>query len=402
MTSSVFRPVLGAYGEFGGRYASELLHGPLEELALAHRRLLKDPSFQEELDRELATWGGRPTPITFCPRFSEAAQMDVYLKREDLLHGGAHKTNNVVGQALLAKVLGKTRLIAETGAGQHGVACALAGARHGLETVIFMGSVDMDRQRPNVRLMELAGAKVVPVTAGGATLKEAVNAALRAWTASVETTHYVLGSVCGPDPFPSLVASLQSVIGREARRQFEASPGGLPDAVIACVGGGSNAIGIFRAFLQDDVALVGVEAGGQGVGSGRHGATLTAGRPGLLHGARTLVLQDEDGQTSDAHSLAAGLDYPGVGPEHAHLAATGRVTYVHATDEETLEAFEFLSRTEGIVPAFESAHALAFCLRAVREGSLPRGRRVLVNLSGSGRKDLDTYFAEYAHRGETP
>ncbi|HGY91814.1 MAG TPA: tryptophan synthase subunit beta [Planctomycetes bacterium] len=400
MKESVFQPILGAFGEFGGRYASELLHRPLAELARARKEILPTPDFQAELQAELRRWAGRPTPLTYCSRFSRDIQLEVYLKREDLLHGGAHKTNNAVGQALLARRLGKQRLIAETGAGQHGVACAMAGARYGFDTTIYMGAVDVERQRPNVRLMELCGAKVRAVTEGAATLKEAINAALRAWTEEATVAHYLLGSVCGPDPFPSLVADLQSVIGREARHQMLEAAGDLPDALVACVGGGSNAAGLFRGFAGDPVRRIGVEAAGEGLHTRRHGATLARGRPGLLHGARTYVLQDEDGQTRDAYSLAAGLDYPGVGPEHAHWHETHGAQYVVADDEEALAAFEHLSRREGIVPAFESAHALAFCRRAVREGSLPRGARVLVNLSGSGRKDLPTYFARYADRGD--
>lgn len=384
----------GAFGAFGGRYASELLRPALVELAQALDEVVPTPEFQSELAVELAVWAGRPTPLTLLPSFSEAAGLTVWVKREDLLHGGAHKTNNVVGQGLLARRLGKRRLIAETGAGQHGLATAMIGARLGLETQVYMGAVDVERQMPNVRAMELLGAEVVPVTGGAATLKEAINEALRDWTASVGDTHYLLGTVCGPDPFPRLVRSFHEVIGTEARRQFIEAAGGLPDACVACVGGGSNAIGLFSAFIDDTaVALIGAEPAGHGTGSpGAHGLTLGLGSPGLLHGARTYVLQDEDGQVLEAHSVAAGLDYPGVGPEHAHLKDLGRARYVGVTDAEALDAFEQLSRTEGIVPAFESAHALALVMRAVREKLVEPGARVLVNLSGRGQKDLDTYF----------
>jgi tryptophan synthase beta chain len=319
--------------------------------------------------------------------------LDLRLKREDLLHGGAHKTNNVIGQGLLAKRMGKTRLIAETGAGQHGVATAMIGARLGLETVIYMGSVDIARQDSNVRRMQLMGARVIPVTEGAATLKEAINEALRDWAQSAATTHYLLGTVCGPDPFPRLVAYFQSVIGIEARSQWEAELGGLPDAVVACIGGGSNAMGIFKGFEEDDeVRLIGVEPAGHGADTTKHGMTLGHGSPGLLHGARTQILQDADGQIGESHSVAAGLDYPGVGPEHAHLKSIGRAEYHAAPDTEALAAFQELTTTEGILPAFESAHALAFCRHAVERGHLPSGAKVLINLSGRGDKDMDTYL----------
>ena len=381
-------PALGAFGDYGGRYASELLRPALEELDAALAGLVSTPEFQTELDHELATYAGRPTPLTRVPRFSHACRLEVLLKREDLLHGGAHKTNNVVGQGLLARRMGKSRLIAETGAGQHGIATAMIGARLGLETVVYMGVVDMQRQRSNVEAMRLCGAQIVPVSAGRGTLKEAINEALRDWTASLEGTAYVLGTVCGPDPYPRLVAGFQRVIGVEARAQFRAELGGLPDALIACVGGGSNALGLWTAFLETDVALVGVEPGGPAARDGCHGATLGRGSPGLLHGARTYVLQDPDGQVGEAETLAAGLDYPGVGPRHAQLRDSGRAQYTSATDEEALDAYECLARLEGIVPAFESSHALAFALQAVERGALPEGARVIVNLSGRGQKDL--------------
>ena len=388
------RPRVGAFGSFGGRFAPELLIPALEELDAARREAARSPEFRRELRREAAEWVGRPTPLTRAPAFSRRAGFEVVFKREDLLHGGAHKANNVLGQALLAKRMGKTRLIAETGAGQHGAATAMIAARFGMEAVIYMGEKDMARQAQNVRRMELCGAEVVPVSAGAATLKDAINEALRDWTASLETTHYLLGTAAGPHPFPVLVRDFQAVVGREAKRQWRREFGGLPDAVVACVGGGSNAIGLFHAFVPEPaVALVGVEPGGAGLDSGRHGATLVRGEPGLLHGARTMVLQDEDGQILEPHSISAGLDYPGVGPEHAHLQEIGRARYVAATDEEAISAFEVLCETEGIVPAFEPAHALAFLLRAARSGELAEGSRVLLNLCGRGDKDLETYFS---------
>ncbi len=387
------QPVVGSFGVYGGRYTSELLIPALKELSRACDDILPSPEFQRELRKELRRWAGRPTPVTEVPRFAQGTGLRLLLKREDLLHGGAHKTNNVTGQGLLARFLGKPRLIAETGAGQHGVATAMIGARLGLETVVYMGAVDMERQQPNVRRMELCGAKVMPVSSGSATLKDAINEALRDWAQSLERTHYVLGSVCGPDPFPRLVRDLQSVIGREAKAQVRRYLGGLPTAVAACVGGGSNAMGIFSGFQADpDVQLFGLEPAGRGTDTKEHGATLNRGRPGLLHGARTYVLQDQDGQVLESHSVAAGLDYPGVGPEHAQLKDSGRARYIPVADDEAISAFEMLSRTEGIIPAFESAHALAFARTAVERGHLPAGSSLLINLSGRGDKDLETYF----------
>ncbi len=393
MSTPDVQPVVGSFGVYGGRYTSELLIPALEELSRACDNILPSPEFQRQLRKELRCWAGRPTPVTEVPRFAQGTGLRLLLKREDLLHGGAHKTNNVTGQGLLARFLGKPRLIAETGAGQHGVATAMIGARLGLETVVYMGSVDMERQQPNVRRMELCGAKVVPVTGGSATLKDAINEALRDWAQSLESTHYVLGSVCGPDPYPRLVRDLQSVIGREAKAQCRRHLGALPTAVAACVGGGSNAMGIFSGFQSDpDVQLFGLEPAGRGIDTEEHGATLNRGRPGLLHGARTYVLQDQDGQVLESHSVAAGLDYPGVGPEHAQLKDSGRALYIPVADDEAISAFELLSRTEGIVPAFESAHALAFASTAVERGHLPAGASLLINLSGRGDKDLETYF----------
>ncbi len=387
-------PKLGAFGAYGGRYVSELLAPALSELEEARRTVLRSETFVEELGAMLRDWAGRPTPLTYAEGFSKTCNLHVYLKREDLLHGGAHKTNNVVGQGLLAQRMGKRRLVAETGAGQHGVATAMIGARLGLETVIYMGARDVARQAPNVKRMELCGATVIPVTTGSQTLKDAINDALRDWTANLTTTHYLLGTVCGPDPFPRLVRDFQRVIGEEAKQQYASRVGGLPRAAIACVGGGSNALGLFKAFEEEEaVDLVGVEPGGRGLETGEHGATLVCGTTGILHGARTSILQDKYGQILEPHSIAAGLDYPGVGPEHAHLRDTGRARYAWATDDEALTAFETLARTEGIIPAFESSHALAYAMKAVALGHYAAGTRVLVCLSGRGDKDLDTYRA---------
>ncbi len=396
---SSLMPRKGAFGAYGGRYVSELLVPALDELEEARKTIVRSSSFKREFRETLREWAGRPTALTYAANFSKRCNMQVYLKREDLLHGGAHKTNNVVGQGILAKRMGKTRIIAETGAGQHGVATAMVGARLGFETVVYMGARDVERQAPNVKRMQLCGATVIPVTTGSQTLKDAINEALRDWTANLGNTHYLLGTVCGPDPFPRLVRDFHRVIGKEAKQQWADRVGGLPRAVVACVGGGSNAIGIFRAFLKDhDVDLVGVEPGGRGLESGEHGATLQKGTPGLLHGARTSVLQDEFGQILEPHSVAAGLDYPGVGPEHAHLRDIGRARYVSVTDDEAIEAFETLSRTEGIIPAFESAHALAYAMKAVALGDYEPGTRILINCSGRGDKDLDTYRKLYGHR----
>jgi tryptophan synthase beta chain len=374
------------FGRFGGTFVPEILMPALEELEAAFLEAREDSSFQSELAELLTTYAGRPTPLYRC-RNLVIGGVSIWLKREDLLHGGAHKTNQALGQGLLAKRLGKRRLIAETGAGQHGVATALTGAVLGLETVIYMGSKDIERQRPNVDRMRLFGATVIPVETGGATLKDAINQALRDWSASYPTTHYLLGTVAGPHPFPLMVREFQRVIGDEARRQCLAALGRLPDLVVAAVGGGSNAIGIFTAFLDDPVELVGVEAGGLGLDSGHHGATILRGRPGILHGSLTLVLQNRDGQITESHSVSAGLDYPAVGPEHASLAESGRVTYRAVDDRAAVETYRALARSEGILPALESAHALSAALELAREG----GRRhILVNLSGRGDKDLAT------------
>lgn len=375
------------FGQFGGAYAPETLMASLLELEEAWLEAREGIAFREELDDLLKNYAGRSTPLTKAGRLSEELGLELWLKREDLLHTGAHKLNNSLGQALLAKKMGKTRILAETGAGQHGVATATACALLGLECVVYMGKVDAARQRPNLLRMELLGARVEIVEQGQATLKDAINEALRAWV-SDPTAHYLLGSALGPHPFPSLVADFQSVIGREARRQWGTRAGGLPDAVVACVGGGSNAIGIFRGFVEEDgVELVGVEAGGHGIASGEHAARFEGGVPGVLHGCYTWLLQDEDGQILPTHSVSAGLDYPAVGPEHAELAELKRARYESCTDTEALAGFEALSRFEGILPALESAHAVGWVMTNKKKLA---GKRILVNLSGRGDKDLDT------------
>jgi tryptophan synthase beta chain len=381
------RAVEGRFGPYGGRYVPETLVAALDELSALYDAARADPGFQSELDALLSEFVGRPSPLSEATRFSELAGARVVLKREDLNHTGAHKINNTLGQALLALRMGKRRIIAETGAGQHGVATATVCARFNLECVVYMGAEDVRRQRLNVYRMQLLGATVVPVESGTRTLKDATNEALRDWVTNVPTTHYIIGSVVGPDPFPRMVRDFQSVIGREARSQMLARYGRLPHTVVACVGGGSNALGIFSGFLDDsDVRLVGVEAAGKGISSGQHSATLSAGSPGVLHGSLSYLLQDADGQVSPAHSISAGLDYPGVGPEHSYLHDTGRVTYETATDAEALDAFQALCRLEGIIPALETAHALAWVKRAA--GSWQRDACVLVCLSGRGDKDV--------------
>jgi tryptophan synthase beta chain len=381
------------FGPYGGRYVPETLVAALDELEAAWEEAREDAAFQAELEALLRDYAGRPTPLYLAARLSERAGRRVYLKREDLAHTGAHKINNAIGQALLAQRMDKRRVIAETGAGQHGVATATACALLGLECVVYMGTEDIRRQAPNVERMHLLGADVVPVEAGARTLKEAVSAAIRDWVANVATTHYVIGSSVGPAPFPALVRDLQRVIGDEAREQALAAEGGLPDRVLACVGGGSNAIGTFTAFLGDrDVELVGVEAGGLGLESGRHGASLVAGRTGVLHGALSSVLADEEGQILEAHSVSAGLDYPGVGPEHALLRDSGRARYEAVTDAQALLAFRELTRLEGIIPALEPAHALAWLL----ENPAARDGYDLLTLSGRGDKDLAEALAGLA------
>ncbi len=378
------------FGRFGGRFVPEALVAALDELERAFAEAMADPGYQEQLAELHRSYSGRPSLLTEVPRFAaHAGGARVFLKREDLNHTGSHKINNVLGQALLTVRMGKKRVIAETGAGQHGVATATAAALLGLECVVYMGEEDTRRQALNVARMRLLGATVIPVRTGSRTLKDAMNEAMRDWVTNVEHTHYLLGTVGGPHPFPTMVRDFHRVIGLEAREQVLAATGRLPDLVCACVGGGSNAIGIFHAFLDDpEVALLGVEAGGEGLETGRHAAAIGGGMPGVLHGSRTFILQDEDGQTRDSHSISAGLDYPGVGPEHSWLHETGRARYESVTDTEAMEAFRLLCRTEGIIPAIESAHALAGALRAGRERG--PGAILLVNLSGRGDKDVDT------------
>jgi tryptophan synthase beta chain len=383
-----FPDARGRFGPFGGRYVPETLMPALERLERGVREQLPTRGFQAELAGQLRSWVGRPTPLTFADALSARWGARVWLKREDLAHTGAHKINNALGQALLAKRLGAKRVVAETGAGQHGVASAAACARLGLPCTVYMGSVDMERQAPNVGRMRLLGAEVVPVTSGDRTLRAAIDEALRDWVSDPRDTYYLLGSVVGPHPYPYLVRELQAVIGREAREQLLAAGGALPDAVIACVGGGSNSIGAFHAFVADPtVELIGVEAGGRGAGLGENAATIAFGRPGVLHGTYSMLLQNEDGQVQETHSVSAGLDYPGVGPEHALLAAIGRVHYETASDEEALAGVRALSQCEGILPALESAHALPVAERWAR--SHP-GRSILVCLSGRGDKDMST------------
>ncbi|WP_068484470.1 tryptophan synthase subunit beta [Pseudoclavibacter helvolus] len=399
-STTSLRDASGPYfGEFGGRFVPESLMAALDELSTAWEAAKADDEFWAELARLHRDYSGRPSIITEAPRFAaHAGGARIILKREDLNHTGSHKINNVLGQALLTKRIGKTRVIAETGAGQHGVATATAAALFGLDCTIYMGAVDTARQALNVARMRLLGAEVVAVESGSATLKDAINDAMRDWVSSVDTTNYLFGTAAGPHPFPALVRDLQAIIGEEARQQVLDLTGALPDAVVACVGGGSNAIGIFSAFLDDkSVALYGYEAAGDGVDTPRHAATIGAGRPGVLHGAKTLLLQDADGQTIESHSISAGLDYPGVGPEHAYLASIGRASYLPMTDAAAMEAFRLLARTEGIIPAIESSHALAGALELGKE--LGPDATILVSLSGRGDKDMET-AAEYFGLGD--
>lgn len=380
----------GRFGPYGGKYVAETLMFALAELEQVYRKLSVDPAFQRELDEDLAHYVGRPSPLYEAKRWSEQiGGARIFLKREDLNHTGAHKVNNTVGQALLAKHMGKPRVIAETGAGQHGVATATIAARLGLECQVFMGEEDVRRQALNVYRMKLLGAEVVPVTSGSRTLKDAMNEAMRDWVTNVDNTFYIIGTVAGPHPYPLLVRDFQCVIGREARRQALEQTGKLPDALVACVGGGSNAIGLFHPFLRDDgVVMYGVEAGGHGIASNQHAAPLTAGTPGVLHGNRTYLMQDADGQIMHTHSVSAGLDYPGVGPEHSWLKDIGRVNYVVANDDEALRAFHTLTRVEGIMPALESSHALAYAEKLA--ATMTRDQVIVVNLSGRGDKDIHT------------
>ena len=388
----------GHYGQYGGRYISETLMPAVMELEEAYLRFKKDPEFKRELKHYLTDYTGRPTPLFFAERLTEkVGGAKIYLKREDLCHTGAHKINNTIGQILLARRMGKRRIIAETGAGQHGVATATVAAMFGFECVIYMGEEDIKRQEPNVFRMKLLGATVKPVSSGSKTLKDAMNEALRDWVTNVADTFYIIGSVAGPHPYPMLVRDFQSVIGIEARKQIQSREGRLPDALIACVGGGSNAMGLFYPFLDDKlVKMIGVEAGGHGIRSGFHSATICAGDVGVLHGSKSYLLEDNDGQILEAHSISAGLDYPGVGPEHSYLKDTGRVEYTSITDKEALGGFKKLTLTEGIIPALESSHAIAYAVKYARK--LSKRQVVIVNLSGRGDKDLDT--ARKALEGE--
>jgi tryptophan synthase beta chain len=380
----------GHFGRYGGVFVAETLMEPIEELRLAYQRYMQDDEFLAELDHDLQHYVGRPSPIYHAERLSRHfGGAQIFLKREDLNHTGAHKVNNTIGQALLAKRMGKTRIIAETGAGQHGVATATVAARLGLECVVYMGEVDVARQAPNVLRMRLLGATVVPVTSGSKTLKDALNEAMRDWVTNVDNTFYIIGTVAGPHPYPAMVRDFQAVIGRESREQMMEQTGRLPDVLVACVGGGSNAIGLFYPFIGDNaVRLVGVEAAGDGIETGRHSAPLSAGRPGVLHGNRTYLIEDDDGEIIETHSISAGLDYPGVGPEHAWLKDSGRAQYVAITDSEAMEGFHTLTRMEGIIPALESSHAVAYAMKLAP--TLDKEQQILINLSGRGDKDINT------------
>ena len=380
----------GHFGIYGGRFVSETLMAALDELQQAYEKSISDKDFQAQFDADLAYYVGRPSPLYHAERLSrETGGAQIFLKREDLNHTGAHKINNTIGQALLARSMGKKRVIAETGAGQHGVATATVAARFGMECVVYMGEEDIVRQAPNVYRMKLLGAKVVPVTSGSRTLKDALNEAMRDWVTNVDNTFYIIGTVAGPHPYPAMVRDFQSVIGREARQQIQQQTGRLPDALVACVGGGSNAIGLFHPFLADEsVAMYGVEAAGDGLETGHHAAPLCAGEPGVLHGNRTYLMEDKDGQIIETHSVSAGLDYPGVGPEHAWLKDIGRVSYVSATDKEALQAFHQLTLVEGIIPALESSHAMAYGVK--QAATMSPDQNIIINLSGRGDKDINT------------
>jgi len=380
----------GHFGPYGGVFVAETLMYPIQELRDAYQRYMKDPEFLAELDYDLKHYVGRPSPIYYAERLSSMlGGAQVFFKREDLNHTGAHKVNNTVGQALLAKRMGKQRVIAETGAGQHGVATATVAARLGMECVVYMGAVDVERQALNVFRMKLLGATVVPVESGSKTLKDALNEAMRDWVTNVDNTFYIIGTVAGPHPYPAMVRDFQAVIGREAKQQMKDLTGGLPDALVACVGGGSNAIGLFYPFIDEHgVAMYGVEAAGEGIATGRHSAPLSAGRPGVLHGNRTYLMEDEDGEIIETHSISAGLDYPGVGPEHSWLRDSGRANYVSITDDEAMQAFHTLTRIEGIIPALESSHAVAYAMKLAP--TMSKDQKILVNLSGRGDKDINT------------
>jgi tryptophan synthase beta chain len=382
----------GHFGPYGGIFVAETLMEPLEELRAAYHKYMKDPEFLAELDADLKNYVGRPSPVYHAERWSrQLGGAQVFLKREDLNHTGAHKVNNTIGQALLARRMGKTRIIAETGAGQHGVASATVAARLGLECVVYMGEVDVARQEANVYRMKMLGAEVVSVKSGSRTLKDALNEAMRDWVTNIDNTFYIIGTVAGPHPYPAMVRDFQTVIGREARAQMLEQTGRLPDVLVACVGGGSNAIGLFHPFLDDEVAIYGVEAAGDGLETGHHAAPLCAGKPGVLHGNRTYLMEDADGQIIETHSISAGLDYPGVGPEHAWLKDAGRASYVSVTDDEALEAFHTLTRVEGIIPALETSHALAYAAKLAP--AMRKDQAILVNLSGRGDKDMHTVAA---------
>ena len=383
----------GHFGPYGGVFVAETLMEPIEELRRAYQRFMQDEEFLAELDQDLQHYVGRPSPVYHAERLSRHfGGAQIFLKREDLNHTGAHKVNNTIGQALLAKRMGKTRIIAETGAGQHGVATATVAARLGLECVVYMGEVDVARQAPNVLRMRLLGARVVPVSSGSKTLKDAMNEAMRDWVTNVDNTFYIIGTVAGPHPYPAMVRDFQAVIGRESREQMLAQTGRLPDALVACVGGGSNAIGLFYPFIGDTgIKMYGVEAAGDGIETGRHSAPLTAGRPGVLHGNRTYLMEDDDGEIIETHSISAGLDYPGVGPEHAWLKDSGRAQYVAITDTEAMEGFHTLTRMEGIIPALESSHAVAYAMKLAP--TLNKDQQLLINLSGRGDKDINTIAA---------
>jgi len=380
----------GHFGPYGGIFASETLMQALDELRDAYEKMKHDADFQAQFDRDLAQYVGRPSPLYFAERLTAlAGGAQIYLKREDLNHTGAHKINNTIGQGLLAKMMGKNRIIAETGAGQHGVASATVAARFGMKCIVYMGAEDIARQAPNVYRMKLLGAEVVAVESGSKTLKDALNEAMRDWVTNVDDTFYIIGTVAGPHPYPAMVRDFQAVIGREAKVQMQEQCGCLPDALVACVGGGSNAIGLFHPFLADEsVAMYGVEGGGLGVETGKHAAPLCAGKPGVLHGNRTYLMEDQDGQITETHSVSAGLDYPGVGPEHSWLKDIGRVNYVAATDDEALQAFHTLTQVEGIIPALESSHAVAYAMKLA--ATMKPEQRIIVNLSGRGDKDINT------------
>ena len=380
----------GHFGPYGGIFVAETLMPAITELNEAYQRYMKDPEFIAELDADLQHYVGRPSPLYYAERWSrELGGAQIYLKREDLNHTGAHKVNNTIGQALLAKRMGKTRIIAETGAGQHGVATATVAARLGIECVVYMGAVDVERQKQNVYRMNLLGAKVVPVHSGSCTLKDALNEALRDWVTNIDDTFYIIGTVAGPHPYPAMVRDFQTIIGREAKQQCIKQTGRLPDALVACVGGGSNAIGLFHPFIDDEsVKIYGVEAAGDGVETGRHSAPLCAGRPGVLHGNRTYLMADDDGEIIETHSISAGLDYPGVGPEHSWLKDTGRAEYVNITDDEAMDGFYALTKLEGIIPALESSHALAYAIKLAP--TMAKDKIIIVNLSGRGDKDMHT------------